>query len=104
MNDQELIKQLLAQGFTEKDIAILRQYVDKEGSTYRSLLNELRKRLIVMTSFTLLMSFLWAILAIFQYKGIFSFSIAMLFFLVIVYFMTPVKLATKAFIFLKRNG
>ncbi|QKJ86542.1 hypothetical protein PMPD1_1589 [Paramixta manurensis] len=103
MNETGLLRQLHEQGFTAKDIAILRQYVEQDGVTYLSLLKELRKRLIVMSIFTLCMFVLWACMAIFEYHQLFSFSITMLFFLVIVYIMTPVRLATKAYLFLKKE-
>lgn len=103
MNNIEFEEKLARNGFTGKDIAAIRQYLGEDGATYPSLLGELRRRFIV---FCVLLAILASVWIFYIFTGdkaeIMSYSFTMLVFIPIIYFMTPMKLGFKAFMFKKK--
>lgn len=103
MNNIEFEEKLARNGFTGKDIAAIRQYLGEDGATYPSLLGELRRRFIV---FCVLLAILASVWIFYIFTGdkaeILSYSFTMLVVIPIIYFMTPMKLSFKAFMFKKK--
>jgi hypothetical protein len=104
MNSIQFEEELVRCGFTGKDLAAMRQQLGKEGATYPSLLDELRVRFIasciimaiIITGFTYSM----------MYESsdyLFGYVVAMIITAPIFYFMTPMKLGYKAFIYKLKN-
>lgn len=102
MNDIEL--KMLENGFTKKELYIFRKYIRKDMSlTHRGLLNELKNRFYGMSGVLIVLIAIWMAES-FEYSGqdFLCFSLAMGFGVVMVFIMTPMKLAFKAVRFLKK--
>lgn len=103
MNNIEFEEKLARNGFTSKDIAAMRQYLGKDGATYPSLLGELRGRFIVSCVLLAILTSVWIFYIFNGDKAeVLSFSFTMLVVIPIFYFMTPMKLGFKAFMFKKK--
>ena len=46
MNKKKIEEMLLKEGFTQKEVSVIRQHADKNGYTYPWLLSQLKKRFI----------------------------------------------------------
>lgn len=104
MNSSKIEEDLARNGFTGKDIAAMRQYLGKDGATYPSLLGELKVRFI--TSCIVIAIILAGFSYTFIYENsdyIFGYVVAMVISGPIFYFMTPMKLGCKAFIYKMKN-
>lgn len=103
MNEVE--KKMLENGFTAKDMRIFRHYMEKDSLvTHLVVLHELKCRFIVMGCITLLIMGIW--IAQYFYSGFESFAplcVAMVMYIIIAWFMTPARLAFKAFYFIRNN-
>jgi hypothetical protein len=104
MNSAEMEKVLYNHGFSPKDIAALRQHVNKRHISYLVLLEELQKRFIGCCILILILVGFWIKVWITgSQEDIEAYSFAAFLGIVILYFLAPMKLAVKAFLFLKRN-
>lgn len=104
MNNIEIEEKLAQNGFTGKDIAAMRQYLGKDGATYPSLLGELRVRFIV--SCIIIAIIIAGLIYTINYENndyIFGYIISMIITIPIFYFMTPMNLGCKAFIYKMKN-
>lgn len=103
MNDLEMERKLAENGFTAKELAVLRSYRKKDGVTFYVLLKELRQRLFFSVSVFFLLCVVWCVVAAFgNEKSLVSFSVTMLIFLFIAYFITPIKIGVKSYLYLKK--
>lgn len=104
MNNIEIEKKLVEEGFTAKEMAILKERVELDSTTYQSLLVDLSKRFIAGIV-------ILAIVYIFYGAGYFfrddeSLTVLVIMFafvFAVVWFLAPLKLGAKAYFFRKRN-
>lgn len=104
MNSIEMEKKLVRNGFTGKDIAAMRQYLGQDGATYLTLLGELRARFI--TSCIIIAIIIAGLVYTLIYESsdyIFGYAVAMIIIAPIFYFMTPIKLGYRAFLYKMKN-
>ena len=102
MNNIEMEEKLFRSGFTGKDIAVMRQYLGQNGATYLTLLNELRGRFIVnaIIIFIFLLGLIYTI--VFEDRPhIIGYIIMIIVVLPIINFVTPMRLAFKAYRYMK---
>ncbi|MEQ9859699.1 hypothetical protein OI450_06725 [Pectobacterium cacticida] len=111
MNDQEMEKELLGNGFTQNDIAKMRKIISRSGDgeeTLMTLINSLKKTFYneCIISFTLISAFF--INVIFNISGdIVEILIHLLFtgfFISLACYFGPVDLAYKSYSYLKRKN
>lgn len=104
MNDLEMEQKLADSGFTVKELAVLRSYREKGGATLSVLLNELRQRLLFSISILFLLCIAWCTIAVFgNEESLVSFSVTMMIFFVIAYFITPMKIGIKSYLFFRKR-
>ncbi|WP_261644206.1 hypothetical protein [Erwinia mallotivora] len=104
MNNIDYEQKLAENGFTAKDIAAMRQYLGQDGATYPSLLGELRVRFI--TSCIIIAIIIAGLIYTLLYENsdyLFGYILAMIITGPIFYFMTPMKLGCKAFLYKMKN-
>jgi uncharacterized membrane protein YobD (UPF0266 family) len=100
MNSFEIEEQLVKNGFTSKDLAVMREYLKRDGTTYLKLLHKLRGRFTVMLIITLLI--LSGVIYTINFQNgemIFSYLIALMVVAVVFCFAKQVKLGYKAFMY-----
>jgi hypothetical protein len=104
MNNIDMEKKLAKHGFTKKDIAALRQHLEKGGATYSVLLEELRKRFLVSTVLLTIIAagFVWTV-AYEDRESIISYAITLVIVFLVFYVFTPLRLGFKAFRFIRKN-
>lgn len=104
MDNEVVEKKLARNGFSDKEITRLREITEKENETYLDLLRDLRKRFFAGMSMIVVMLVLFLIAAITSPSehGI-GMGIASIIVFAAVYFITPMKLATKAYRYLNNN-
>lgn len=104
MNTAQIEEDLSRNGFTAKDLAAMRQYLGKNGATYLTLLSELKGRFILSCVLIAILCAVWIYFAFRGEKGdLVSFSLTMLVAAPVFYFMTPMKLAFKAFRYVRKS-
>ena len=104
MNSVKIEEELVKNKFTGKDLAAMRQYLGKEGATYPSLLGELRVRFITSCIIIAIIITGFTYSLIYESSDfLFGYGIAIIITAPIFYFMTPMKLGYKAFIYTLRN-
>lgn len=105
MNKMEIEELLLKEGFTKKEVSVIRQHAEKDGYPYSWLLSQLKKRFIVSL---ILIIILLAGLVYTIHNGtqqnLVSYSITLLAGLGILYVFIPLKPAYKAYRFMKKHG
>ncbi|RUR93600.1 hypothetical protein [Pectobacterium polaris] len=111
MNDQEIEKELLENGFTQNDIAKMRNLISRGGNseeTLSMLTHSLKKAF--LNGFFILAIFIssFIINAIFNISNsgmeILVHFILTVFFILPIYYLTPMKLAYKSHSYLKRKS
>jgi len=104
VNTAKIEEELAKNGFTVKDLAAMRQYLGKDGATYLTLLSELKGRFILSCVLIVILCAVWIYFVFRGEKGdLISFSLTMLVAAPIFYIMTPMKLAFKAFKYMRKN-
>lgn len=104
MNSIQIEEELVRCGFTGKDLAAMRQHLGKEGATYPSLLGELRVRFIISCIIIAIIITGFTYSLMFESSDyLFGYGVAMTITAPIFYFMTPIKLGYKAFIYKFKN-
>lgn len=104
MDNEVAEKKLARNGFSDKEIIWLREITEKENETYLDLLHDLRKRFFAGISMiaVMLVLFLITVITSPSEHGI-GMRIASIVVFAAVYFITPMKLATKAYVYLAKN-
>ncbi|GAA0520003.1 hypothetical protein GCM10009414_31880 [Tatumella terrea] len=105
MNKLQTEQLLRNEGFTGKEILMLRRHAEKEGNPYCWLLSQLKIRFII--SMVIILMSVAGLIYSFCYNNqqntILS-SVAFLFFFGILYVFIPLKPACKAYRFMKKHG
>ncbi|ULS50288.1 hypothetical protein GBN63_11150 [Pectobacterium carotovorum] len=109
MNDQEIEKELLENGFTQGDVNFMRKIISRGENSEETLLmltHTLKSRfhtgcfscvvLITILITTLIIKYEIIVISVY-----FSFTLIFVF---LVYYITPMKLAYKSYSYLKRKG
>lgn len=103
MTNIEMEKKLADGGFTSKEIALLRFMTERDSTSYQILLVELKRRFIGA------MIFLAIFLSIYCYGILkitdgdyFSSVVTVIFVVLVVWFLAPLKLGAKSFFFLRK--
>lgn len=111
MNDQEMEKELLENGFSQKDINFMRKIISRSGDneeTLESLTHTLKSRfyngcflfIIIISAF--IIDFIFNTPADLIESSVYLFF--MIFSLFIVYYIGPMNLTYKSYSYLKRKG
>lgn len=100
-------KDLREYGFTDKEIHRLDDILSRSArmnGSYNTLIDELGKRFI-RSVFCFFLVFFAFVFQIFKYgsDGIWLFMIVSLFSIILIYYMTPLNLAWKVFLFSRKN-
>lgn len=100
-------KDLRGYGFTDKDIRMLDDILSRSArmnGSYKILMDELGKRFI-RSAFCFSLVFFAFVFQVFKYgaDGILFFMIVFLFSIALIYYMTPLNLAWKVFLFSRKN-
>lgn len=105
MNKLDIEKMLLEEGFTPKELSVIRQHAEKDGYHYTWLLSQLKKRFIVaMILIAILLAGLIYTISSGTQEKIVSYSITLLAGFTILYTFIPLKPAYKAFNFLRKHS
>ncbi|WP_418156806.1 hypothetical protein RA290_04675 [Pantoea agglomerans] len=105
MNKLDIEKMLLEEGFTPKEVSVIRHHAEKEGYPYPWLLSQLKKRFIVaMILIAILLAGLIYTINSGTQENIVSYSITLLAGFTILYTFIPLKPAYKAFKFLRKHS
>ncbi|MFL6615250.1 MAG: hypothetical protein ACJ8LD_16205 [Pantoea agglomerans] len=105
MNKLDIEKMLLEEGFTPKEVSVIRQHAEKDGYHYTWLLSQLKKRFIVaMILIAILLAGLIYTISSGIQENIVSYSITLLAGFTILYTFIPLKPAYKAFKFLRKHS
>ncbi|MCX8958133.1 hypothetical protein [Erwinia psidii] len=105
MKNIEMEKKLADGGFTSKEIALLKNRIEKDNTTWHELLVDLRKRFLGGMVFLLVAFFLMGS-DFFMRKDsdLLSMLLTLIFTSVVFWFVIPLKLGGKAFLFIRRNS
>ncbi|QGF26200.1 hypothetical protein EE896_04790 [Pantoea eucalypti] len=96
---------LLKEGFTQKEVSVIRQHADKNGYPYPWLLSQLKKRFIAaMILIAILLAGLIYTIRSGTQENLVSYSITLLAGFTILYIFIPLKPAHKAFKFLRKHS
>ena len=105
MDSTEIERLLLKEGFTGKEVLALRQHAEKEGYPYYWLLSQLKKRFMAACVIIMILLLGWIYTACFgTQQNLVSYSVTLLFGVIILYIFIPLKPAYKAYTFMKNNG
>ncbi|MEN4790608.1 hypothetical protein ABEG93_06985 [Pantoea agglomerans] len=105
MNKLDIEKMLLEEGFTSKEVSVIRQHAEKDGYHYTWLLSQLKKRFIVaMILIAILLAGLIYTISSGIQENIVSYSITLLAGFTILYTFIPLKPAYKAFKFFRKHS
>ncbi|WP_158784817.1 hypothetical protein [Pantoea sp. BAV 3049] len=104
MNNIEMEKKLADEGFTSKEIAILKNLIERDATTYQELLIDLRKRFIGGV-------IILAIVFLFYGSGFLvrddtdyiAVAITLLVVFIATWYVAPLKLGAKAYFLIKKN-
>ncbi|PWC10280.1 hypothetical protein [Brenneria corticis] len=104
MSDTAMEKKLAEHGFSDKEIARLKEISIRDSENYLSLLHDLRKRFYAGVFMSIAMIVIWCGAVIVNAsEHLIGISVAAIVVVGAVYFITPMRLASKAFFFLGRN-
>ncbi len=104
MNNSDIEKDLLNNGFSQRDILAMRKHLGEKGVTYLTLLAELKGRFLM--SFVLIVLVFTGLIytiSVEDQDGIIGYIIAMLVAAPIFYILTPLTLGFKAFMYRRKN-
>nr|WP_154926907.1 hypothetical protein [Pantoea agglomerans] len=105
MNKKKIEEMLLKEGFTQKEVSVIRQHADKNGYPYPWLLSQLKKRFIAaMILIAILLAGLIYTIRSGTQENLVSYSITLLAGFTILYIFIPLKPAYKAFKFLQKHS
>ena len=105
MNKKKIEEMLLKEGFTQKEVSVIRQHADKNGYPYPWLLSQLKKRFIAaMILIAILLAGLIYTIRSGTQENLVSYSITLLAGFTILYIFIPLKLAYKAFKFSRKDS
>ncbi|WP_139364714.1 hypothetical protein [Pantoea eucalypti] len=105
MNKKKTEEMLLKEGFTQKEVSVIRQHADKNGYPYPWLLSQLKKRFIAaMILIAILLAGLIYTIRSGTQENLVSYSITLLAGFTILYIFIPLKPAYKAFKFLRKHS
>ena len=105
MNKMQIEEIILKEGFTAKEISVIRQHAEKDGYPYTWLLSQLKKRFIVaMILIAILLAGLIYTIRSGTQENFVSYSITLLAGFTILYTFIPLKPAYKAFKFLRKHS
>lgn len=104
MNNRDMERDLLNNGFSQKDILAMRKHLGEKGVTYLTLLAELNGRFL-MSCFLIILIFIGLIytISVEDRDGIIGYAIAMLVAAPIFYILTPLTLGFKAFMYRRKS-
>ncbi len=98
-------QELRDSGFSERQITILKKNLERENLTIHFQLTELKNRLFRMCGLLTFVSVIWIYVFFTSDEDSFiAYCIAMIIFFFLVYFMTPLPFAIRAYHFLKKNN
>lgn len=105
MNKLQIEQLLRQEGFTPKEISVIRQHAEKDAYPYPWLLSQLSKRFIVSIILLLILfaGFVFTLSHGTQ-ESLVSYSITFLIGFGILYVFVPLKPAYKAFRFMRKHG
>lgn len=104
MGNLDMEKELIENGFTEKEVSKLKELAERDDESLIKLLTDLKKRF--FAGFVIILAFLgiWLFTLLSSSSDTFeSFSFATVIVSICVYFFIPMKLATKAYVYLAKN-
>jgi len=105
MNKMQIEEMLVKEGFTPKEVSVIRQHAEKDGYPYPWLLSQLKKRFIVaMILIAILLAGLIYTIRSGTQENLVSYSITLIAGFVILYIFVPLKPAFKAYRFMKKHG
>ena len=105
MNKVQIEEILVKEGFTPQEVSVIRQHAEKAGYPYPWLLPQLKKRFIVaMILIAILLTGLIYIIRSSTKENLVSYSITLVAGFTIFYNFIPLKLAYKAFKFLRKHS
>lgn len=105
MNKMQIEEILVKEGFTPQEVSVIRQHAEKDSYPYPWLLSQLKKRFIVaMILIAILLTGLIYIIRSGTKENLFSYSITLVAGSTILYNFIPLKLAYKAFKFLRKHS
>lgn len=104
MNNSDIEKDLLNNGFSQRDILAMRKHLGEKGVTYLTLLAELRVRFGAAMLLVFILVIVWAYYLIYgeQIEAI-SFSITLFIAAPLFYIFTPARLGFKAFMYRRES-
>jgi len=105
MNKLQIEQLLRQEGFTPKEISVIRQHAEKEAYPYPWLLSQLSKRFVVSIILLLILfaGFIFT-LSHGTHESLVSYSITFLIGFGILYVFVPLKPAYKAFLFTRKHS
>lgn len=105
MKNREIEELLIIEGFTQKEVSVIRQHAEKGGYPYPWILSQLKKRFIValILIIILLIGLVYTINSGTQ-QNLVSYSITLMMGFGILYVYIPLKPAFKAYRFMKKHG
>lgn len=104
MNNIDFEKKLAENGFTYKEISVLKEHAEKDGYQYSWLLFQLRRRFFISCGLLILLCLIWIHTAFTgTHEDIVSYSIMMVVGTLTFYVFTPMKAGFKAYRFLKKH-
>ncbi len=105
MNKMQIEEMLVKEGFTPKEVSVIRHHAEKDGYPYSRLLSQLKKRFIVaMILIAILLAGLIYTIHSGTQENLVSYSITLLAGFIILYTFIPLKPAYKAFKFLRKHS
>lgn len=105
MNKNQTEEMLLKEGFTPKEVSVIRQHADKNGYPYPWLLSQLKKRFIAaMILIAILLAGLIYTIRSGTQENLVSYSLTLLAGFTILYIFIPLKPAYKAFKFSRKDS
>lgn len=104
MNNMERDEILLKEGFTQREVSVIRQHAEKDGYPYPWLLSQLKKRFIGSCVIIFIILIGWLYTAFYGTKeSLVSLTITFVACTGIIYVVTPMKPGYKAMRFLRKN-
>lgn len=105
MTNIEMEEKLSEQGFSAREIALLKHRVEQDTTTYQALLIDLRKRFIGCVIFLLVVLFYFGGAYFIRGQSDFlSTILTLIFTLIVFWFLAPLKLGAKAYLFIRNNS
>ena len=98
-------KKLIQEGFTAKEMALLKERIEKDTTTYQPLLIDMKRRFIVCVTFLAVFVVIYGFGFYINTDGdYFSLSVTVIMVFAVMWFVVPLKSGAKSYLFIRKNN